>query len=601
MKCSFYKSALDSKGFVGDISTVLGFIKSGRWMDQIIRIREIEDKDLYDEAKRLLPAVTFSGTFEPTRSLVNNTFYSQLLVFDIDKLDIKKVQLLMDAFKNDEHIMACWRSPSGNGIKGLIPVTSDLQHHYDAFECVRIYFETNYAVSIDASGKDVCRLCFVSFDSQLHYNGKAIPMPIEYREEVRKTVYGDREFSKKGLGVTADDRVKYEVAKKWAEYHKPYNDGNRNNHVFLCACTMNRVGIAFERAIVMVLGDRTDMAVKEIQDVITKVYRNKAEEFNTISVYDFEQQAEANKGAYMSLSMDELLDSITNLGEMGVTTFHEGIDKIIGGFRPGNVYGFAGPEKSYKSTLAFQIAHKNAAAGVPVIIAEGEMSMPQLMGIVTQQRNGIDIFTPGVVEKNMDALRSMAKEIELLKVVNFADGTEESLLSTIEAERSKIGKDIRLLVVDSLQNMARGRLEEVPAAMHNSGVLKEVAKKANAGRGIAIIIVMHTDSLCKPWDRQPQNFIRGKLGVKRNLDGCFGFSRFVTNDSFPDGDQKVFELRKDCYHLYVMDYRATGETINVVCNMNSDRVTTYSDTLTADMLEVKPQQQLQETKARSFR
>lgn len=590
MKASLYSNAYDDSGTVADVAAILGAIKNGQWMDDIIRLRNLEDKKEREALKRTLPGVTFSGVFQPTRSLETCTEYNHVLVFDIDKLDLQKVEILMGVLKDDPHVLAAWRSPSGNGVKGLIPVTSDKDHHYDAFECVRIYFETNYATTIDPSGKDICRLCFITYDKDLHYNGAAVPMHIDYRADVRQKVYGDRTL-KAGFAVTNDDRVKYDVCKMWAETRKPYAEGNRNNHVHTCACNMNRCGIHPERAAMILITDRTDMDVTEIQEIVRKVYKNNQREHNTITITEFQKEQELSKDAFDVMTPEDVLNQIENIGEMGITSFSEHVDITIGGFRRGNVYGFAGPEKSYKSTLAIQIAWMNAEAGIPALIAEGEMSLPQLLGYVVQQRTGFDVFTPGIAKKHAQEIGDSVRSIPLFRMVNLVEGTEESLLATIDAQRKILGRDIPLLVIDSLQNMARGRREDVPAAMHNSGVLKQVAKRANNGNGIAIIVVMHTDSICKPWDRQPENFIRGKLGVRRNLDACLSFSRFPTSTSFPDGDVNVYDLRKDILHLRVIDYRAKGDSINLMCQVNGDRKITYAPHLNSEEFEVRPKKQ----------
>jgi archaellum biogenesis ATPase FlaH len=587
MKASFYRNAHDSVGNIVDVAQILGGIKNGKWMDNILRLREVEDKDERQRLKELLPAITFSGTFEPTRSLGNCNCYNNLLVVDIDKLDYEKVEVLMKVLSENLHVMVAFRSPSGNGIKALIPVTSDLEHHYDAFECIRIYFETNYAISIDISGKDVCRLCYVSFDSRIHYNPGALPMQIDYRAEVRQKIYGDRDFSRKGLSVTNDDRVKYEVTTRWAEKYKPYEEGSRNSNLFLHACNMNRVGIALERAQILVIGHRTDMDVKEIQDTILKVYRNKQQEHNTITVYDFEVEQQARKDAFEHSGMDDLFDDILSTPMAPpVLTGDKRIDRILGGgLNPGCAYIFVGREGSYKSVLAQLLCQANAQAGIPSVYANGEMSKVQFMRTIIRQQLGVDIMkyrgTDGKIvlpeEIRTKVNDVLMKDLMMMRTVHDRDFNESNLVSTMEDVRKKTGKDVGLLVIDGANHMdARGKAE-IPALIDNAKVIKEVAKKANEGRGVAVIVLIHTDASCKFWTRNPLVYIRGKGAVTRNFDAIFNFSRFIKPEgAFATGEDD-FELLLSAFHLRVEDRRFTGEVIDVVCAIDNDLSVEFTD------------------------
>lgn len=591
MKCSFYKSATDNIGIVVDVVRVLSDIKGGKWQDQILRLRELgRSSAVYDDYKKGLPGVTFSGIFSPSRAAVNVQEYNHLVVFDVDKMESRQLMLLKDSLKQDPHILCCFVSPSGDGLKGLIPVTSDVAHHLDAFETVKTYFETNYATILDASGKDVSRICFVSYDPDTHYNPKALPIQVQYSEESRKSTYGERTL--KG-GITNDDRVKYEVARRWSEFYRPYNDGNRNNHIFLCACNMNRVGIELERAIALVLSDRTDMPVKEIRETVSKVYQSKRDEFNTITIYDFEQEQEAQKGAFETQDLSEMFDMVMTVPVTdGATTFDERIDAALGGgFQPGNVYAFVGREGSYKSVMAVGLAHANAAEkGIPVVYANGEMSAAQFMRYVIRQRLGVDIskkemVTPDVQRQVKDML---ATDLKHFKVINDRDFNEENLLATIDAERKKAGRDVGLLIVDGINHMEDKTRDEIRSIIMNSKIIKEISKKANEGRGVAVIILIHTDAKCMFWDRQPQHYIRGKGSVMRNFDASFGFSRYVTADSFSDGSLDNYELRKDMFHLRVEDRRATGEIVDVVISIDSDLCIQMRHDLDSKQFEVIP-------------
>lgn len=584
MNCSIYKNALDNSGATVQVATVLANIKLGRWEKQILAIRNSE-KVIRDELKKGLPAAAFSGVFHPTRSKTNVTAYNQLVVIDIDHVDEAQMQVLLPALRADAHVMACWRSPSGDGVKGLVPVTSDLEHHLDAFECVSMYMETNYAVSIDKSGKDECRLCFVSYDPALHYRHDAIPMVIEYRAEARKSVYGDRDMSRKGLSLTDDDRVKYEVCRRWAEYHRPYESGNRNNHVFVCACNMNRTGIEFERAVVLVIADRTDMPVAEIKAIIQKVYRGKTKEFATVTVYDFEKEQEANKEAMKTMGLEEILDGMFDMAyEEAISTGDTEMDAAIGGLSRGNLYGFIGMQKTYKSSFVAGMSRRIAREHGPVLYLSGEMSKVQATRILLMGETGVDIDNKEQLAANRERLKEAVAFLKRIVIVDDGEFNKASVMATCKKVEDEMGQPIAFLVVDGIQNWRKIRGTEHEQDGNSTKEMKQIAKELN----IPVGVLIHTDANCKPWSRQPQAFVRSKVVVLRNLDASFGFSRFLdASTSFQNGDANQYEMRMDISHVKMIDDRKSGKIVDRVYEIKNLNFTPRAD-LSASQFEVVP-------------
>ncbi len=289
MLISIYNGAKDNSGSTIPIVEVLSGIKSGRWADKINSIRTLEDKDERDDVKKTLPAVTFSGSFSARRA-DSITSYTNLIVIDFDGIETQDIDKYVEALKSDKYSLCVFVSPSGKGIKVIVKVDSDKDHHLDAFYCLEKYYEAMYAMCADKSGKDICRLCFVSYDPNLYYNGKSEIFHVEYDETKRAKFYSDRTVVYGSYSVTDDDRLKYNVCKSWAEHYKPYEEGNRNNHIFTCLCNLNRCGVVADRATVLIAADRTDFPMQELKDIVDKVYRTKASEHNTISIVDFERE-----------------------------------------------------------------------------------------------------------------------------------------------------------------------------------------------------------------------------------------------------------------------------------------------------------------------
>lgn len=140
------------------------------------RVRELQG-NARKEAKRELPAVTFGGVFS-YRANDKLTAYSWLLVIDFD--DVPDAPGLREAVASHPCCLLAFVSPSGNGVKAVFRLdtggldTSDVDavqaFHRRAFNALQADCEARYGVKVDPSGKDVSRLCFLSFDPDVRVN-----------------------------------------------------------------------------------------------------------------------------------------------------------------------------------------------------------------------------------------------------------------------------------------------------------------------------------------------------------------------------------------------------------------------------------------------
>lgn len=152
-------------------------IKTGTFQNIILECRKAykeDDKELYTKLKNQLPSVTFCGVFKNGRKLENLQNYNKLMIIDIDKLTEVELISLKNKLLNDKYILALWISPSGFGLKGLIKINSNTYQHKEIFNSLSQYFLEKYKTEIDKSGSDITRLCFTSWDPEIHYNSKSI-------------------------------------------------------------------------------------------------------------------------------------------------------------------------------------------------------------------------------------------------------------------------------------------------------------------------------------------------------------------------------------------------------------------------------------------
>tara|TARA_R110001632_G_scaffold109244_3_gene219441 strand:+ start:2239 stop:4254 length:2016 start_codon:yes stop_codon:yes gene_type:complete len=174
--------ATETKDF--DLEKVIEWIRSGsgRFAKNISAVREATeagDLDRASELKKNLPAVMFSGQFS-RRSSKCITSHSGMICMDVDKIDAPSKKV--DEMRFDPHIVAAFVSPSGNGLKAIFAIPSDVDKHRDAFEAAKRYLST-YGLEADESGKDVSRLCFLSHDAELHYAPDAVELPVHIEEQ----------------------------------------------------------------------------------------------------------------------------------------------------------------------------------------------------------------------------------------------------------------------------------------------------------------------------------------------------------------------------------------------------------------------------------
>ncbi len=78
------------------------------------------------------------------------------------------------------HVEGMFTSPTGSGIKALFRVPNYPDKHEMAFEALTRYCLELTGLTIDPSGKDVARLCFVSHDEESFYNEKATELVLEH-------------------------------------------------------------------------------------------------------------------------------------------------------------------------------------------------------------------------------------------------------------------------------------------------------------------------------------------------------------------------------------------------------------------------------------
>ena len=102
--------------------------------------------------------VTFSGAFSK-RNDKHLKKHSGLLTIDFDhisNISNLKEELLKDKYFETELLFT---SPSGDGLKWIIPIELTKVKHQDYFKAVANYIQHTYNLEVDGLGKDISRAC----------------------------------------------------------------------------------------------------------------------------------------------------------------------------------------------------------------------------------------------------------------------------------------------------------------------------------------------------------------------------------------------------------------------------------------------------------
>ena len=268
---SFFKNAFSTTPVENvPFEKVLEFIKCGFWEDKITKIK----KD-YEKSKTQLPCFTPSGTFKYRHDIALYS-YSGLVHLDYDKVD--SVYNLKLKLINSPYVFAAFFSPSFNGLKVFVKVSSTSNDHLTAFTLVRKHFDNLAGISSDTVVKNLSRLCFVSMDKDLYFQPEAKTFPIEEMRPKPKVTIPDRvPIANENAvfsflhGFTMNGKYMSSALSLGCQ------EGNRNNFLFTFACNCNRYGLdqseAVEYCWKLLPGNNKDVTDGELLRTVKSAYK----------------------------------------------------------------------------------------------------------------------------------------------------------------------------------------------------------------------------------------------------------------------------------------------------------------------------------------
>ena len=217
-KVSFQESATAPLGRELSIGEALAAIKNGTYKKQVLLLRQLKGKNPkeYTARKKMLPGVCFCGSFREHRRRECLSQYNNLIVIDIDNLSAEEISRIKHVLSKDQHVHSFWASPSGFGIKGLISLqfepllTGDdvEQFHKLAFQMLTEYFANKHKIVLDISGSDTTRLCFFSFDPELHLKSEFTPFIVNHRDlKLERSSVSGIQKKEKGVRVIKNEEA----------------------------------------------------------------------------------------------------------------------------------------------------------------------------------------------------------------------------------------------------------------------------------------------------------------------------------------------------------------------------------------------------------
>ena len=173
-ECSFFKrpvsNIIPSKSV--NLKELYVLIKGEVYKEMTSKLRSLTDIKIARAFKaKAFDYVCFSGTFKKRndKALIK---HSGLLAIDFDhisNIDSLKNKLLQDEYFETELLFI---SPSGDGLKWIIPIDLSKVRHQEFFKAVSNYILQTYDLEIDRSGKDISRACFIPHDENVYINPK---------------------------------------------------------------------------------------------------------------------------------------------------------------------------------------------------------------------------------------------------------------------------------------------------------------------------------------------------------------------------------------------------------------------------------------------
>lgn len=262
---SIFKGVKDTKGSSSFLGEVIAYIQGTESREATEKLRASEG-EAREKIKRSMMAATWSAKMNGAgRTAKNVETYSGLICLDIDKLTPEQLAEYWEKIIADPHTYFSFISPSGNGIKVVMAVTGGPENHGENFKALESYFKQK-GITVDPSGKDVNRLCFLPHDPDLYFNPNYVTF--EPPPPSTKTV------KKAKAAPPPPSENELDTIYKFTENKLSNIPGNGNNFIYLFASNCNRRGIDISECLTYAIGFSGNRDVKETAATVESAYKH---------------------------------------------------------------------------------------------------------------------------------------------------------------------------------------------------------------------------------------------------------------------------------------------------------------------------------------
>ena len=331
MLISLYKNIHDSQDKDIEIDNFLEGVRSGRWQDIVLEVRNAPNKEIKELKKKTAPLVTISGSFEARKDDALRK-HSNYIAIDIDNLD--DAAATKERISADSYIYAAFISISGKGLCLIIKI--DGTRHLDAFNGIAAYLYNEYQLIVDQSGKNVSRARFISYDPFLIQNSKSatfkkyLPKKKEYKQAKVVVIKSDfdaiiDQMDKKGLNLCEDYsewiRIAYALVSEFGEE-------GRNHFHTLSSHSSKYNSIDCDAQFDACLKNHSESKGKK-STIGTIYYHAKQNAIDVYSEYTKSIMRHATSQRAAGLSSDAIIETLEKHGGISAEDSKEIVEQIV--------------------------------------------------------------------------------------------------------------------------------------------------------------------------------------------------------------------------------------------------------------------------------
>ena len=254
-----------------NLGRVIGNIRNGVHAQNVFKVRMLVSQGKTEAAnnvKRQLPFYTVTATYREKRLAYSMTGYNHVILLDIDDLPEDRLDGVRKKINGDTNTLASFLTPKGHGFKVFVFLKTEYairlrkrlaekleetgkvefalleKHHLEMYNECKSYYEELLEVKVDASGKDISRGFFTSYDDKAYLNEELmkevdetvtnIVLPEESTEKKKgkKEKREKAEKEKRKTEVEPWERMEFNKAVLAVKRISKFEEGNRDNFLF---------------------------------------------------------------------------------------------------------------------------------------------------------------------------------------------------------------------------------------------------------------------------------------------------------------------------------------------------------------------------------